>query len=141
MRRWVSVLAVVLAVVAISCDPIPEERAEPNEPSIPQALKSEYCHHVSTWHSAILLRFHPRTAEETAAELRMVEHYLNGDARRMSGLGFASSASAIRKVSKAISVYRATLLRGADVVALAVALSGVNKALQRVPIKCPSRNT
>ena len=136
-------LALVVLVLA-SCDPTPKDRAQNNQPSIPQALKSEYCDHLSMWQSAILIPSDfksARTVEETARELRMVERYLNGDARRMSQLGFASSASAIREVAKAISVYRRTEIRAPASYAVLVAFSRVNSALKRVPIRCPSRNT
>ncbi|HEX2068725.1 MAG TPA: hypothetical protein VHH54_00765 [Actinomycetota bacterium] len=123
----------VLVLILGSCD-----RAN-NQPSIPQALKSRYCDHVSMWQSAIQLEAVP--VEEKAAELRPLEDNLNDDARQMSRLGFASSASAIRDVSKAMSVYRTTLLREADPVALVVALHGVNSAVRRVPIGCTSGNT
>ena len=123
----------VLVLILGSCD-----RAN-NQPSIPQALKSEYCDHLSMWQSAIQLEAVP--VEEKAAELRIFEDYLNDDARQMSQLGFASSASAIREVSKAMSVYRTTLRRGANPVGLVVALNGVNSALKRVPIRCASDNT
>ena len=106
MRRLVLVLA-LFGLVLASCGPTPKDRAAHNQRSIPQALKSEYCDHVAMWQSAILIHSDfksARTVEETARELMMVERYLNGDARRMSQLGFASSASAIREVSKAISV-------------------------------------
>lgn len=127
------VAAILLVLILGSCD-----RAS-DQPSIPQALESKYCDHVSMWQSAI--QFEAVPVEEKAAELRIVEDYINDDARQMSQLGLASSASAIREVSKAMSVYRTTLRRGAEPYALVVALNDVFSALKRVPIRCPSGNT